>query len=109
MRTKLVRDKIPGLWDDAGRPYTLVQLSELDDQRLREILGAKVTEESREVADALLERDLEHLLEELVDLYDVLRVVRRRLNITQEMMDDAEHQKNSAKGGFTKGYVVTHG
>lgn len=89
---KLVRDKIPEFAKDAV--YRHLTHSEIEPA-----LKKKLIEETGEVVNATSETNL---IEELGDVYEVLRAYLEFKGVNQEEFLKIVGQKRAEKGGFTK-------
>src|SRR5688572_27991335 len=96
---KLVRDRIPEIMRQAGARPAIIQIPQ---HGVLALLNAKLLEEAREVYDA---RDGQ-VIEELADVYEVIREMAARLGITLDDVRLAAEQKRAAKGGFSEGFVL---
>lgn len=93
---KLVRDKIPAIMNADGVQAAVVRI---DDDVLYDIaLRHKLVEESQEAAD---ENEASAQLQEMADVYEVLRA---RMELRGLTMDDLAHYadaKADGRGGFS--------
>lgn len=89
---KLVRDKIPEFAKDAN--YRHLTQSEIEPA-----LKKKLIEETGEVVNATSETNL---IEELGDVYEVLRAYLKFKGVSQEEFLKIVGQKRAEKGGFTE-------
>ena len=90
---KLVRDRIPEIIAaDGRRPEVEV----LDDDRYREALLAKLAEEAAELAAA----DDAEVLDELADLYEVLRALAEQAGCDLGQVAGRADAKGAARGRF---------
>lgn len=91
---KLVRDRIPEIIEaDGRRPVVEV----LDAGRYREALLAKLHEEAAELAAA--EGD-DAVLDELADIYEVLRALIEVARVSLDDVAARAHSKAAERGGF---------
>jgi predicted house-cleaning noncanonical NTP pyrophosphatase (MazG superfamily) len=95
---KLVRDKIPELIRQSGRDVAVRYLS---GEELRGALGAKLSEEAQEAAEAVGNRQA--LVEELADLTEVMSALTALLGIDQQEVLDAAEEKALRRGVFEAG------
>jgi predicted house-cleaning noncanonical NTP pyrophosphatase (MazG superfamily) len=95
-RGKLVRDLIPEIIKEAGGTPVTAQVEGAD---LREALRLKVLEEVNELVDA----DSEHLLEEIADVYEVLRSITTSLSREWSEIEELARQKRIERGAFDRG------
>ena len=95
---KLVRDKIPeGINNAKGKTCNWRILS--DDEYLAE-LDKKLIEEAREFI-------VEHNVEELGDLMEVIFSIMKARNISREQVEQQRIDKKNKKGGFeNKIYLI---
>lgn len=97
MGEKLVRDKIPDIIRESGEtPKVRVAKPEELDKLLRE----KIVEEAQEF---LISGDTE----ELVDIQEAIDALLTLRKADNALVDIQRHSKLLARGGFTKGYVLT--
>ena len=94
---KLVRDRIPELFPDAGK-YRQVTPNEAD-----LLLLAKAVEELGEFFQA---GTPEEIAEELADVLEVLLELADRAGVTQEQVALARAAKKRNRGGFKDGWVL---
>lgn len=94
---KLVRDRIPELFPDAGE-YRQVTPEEAD-----RLLLAKAVEELSEFFQAY---SREEIAEELADLVEVLMELADRAGVTQGDVALARAAKRLSRGGFKEGWVL---
>lgn len=94
---KLVRDKIPELFPDAGS-YLRAHSTELD-----MFLFAKAVEELSEVMQA----EPEELAGEIADLVEVLVAIAQRAGVTPEDIGAARAAKRAERGLFREGWVLS--
>lgn len=97
---KLVRDRIPEIMREAGAKPAIVQVPQYG---VLPLLRAKLLEEAKELFDA---KSHPQIIEELSDVYEVLRETCSRLGITLDDVRLAAEVKRAAKGGFSEGYVL---
>lgn len=97
MREKLVRDKIPDIIRENGETpkVRIAKPKELD-----KLLREKIVEEAREF---LRSGDTE----ELVDIQEAIDALLTLRKADTGLIDIQRHSKLLARGGFTKGYVLT--
>ncbi len=97
MGDKLVRDKIPDIIREKGEsPEVRVAGPDELDVLLRE----KIVEEANEF---LFSGDTE----ELVDIQEAIIAILKLRKADPALIDLQRHSKLLARGGFTKGYVLT--
>ncbi|MGY5873810.1 MAG: nucleoside triphosphate pyrophosphohydrolase [Candidatus Thorarchaeota archaeon] len=97
MGEKLVRDKIPDIIREKGEsPQVRVAKPDELDALLRE----KIVEEAKEF---LLSGDTE----ELVDIQEAIEALLKLRKADPALIEIQRHSKLLARGGFTKGYVLT--
>lgn len=94
---KLVRDKIPELFPDAG------MYSKADWAHVDRLLVAKIVEEAAEVFGA---PSVESMTEEIADVIEALYAYASRVEVTPEDIDRARRRKRSERGGFEEGWVL---
>jgi predicted house-cleaning noncanonical NTP pyrophosphatase (MazG superfamily) len=90
---KLVRDRIPEIIEADGR-RAVVEV--LDEARYREALLAKLTEEAAELAAAADDE----VLEELADLYEVLRALAEQAGLDMAQVEERADVKGAERGRF---------
>jgi predicted house-cleaning noncanonical NTP pyrophosphatase (MazG superfamily) len=96
-KEKLVRDKIPEIIQNDGG---VVELRVASGEELDFLLRQKILEEAQELLK-------EGTTEELVDLLEAIDALLYHRRIDDGMVDIHKHAKRLARGGFTKGYVVS--
>lgn len=97
---KLIRDKIPV--NDGGR-VIVNNLAEIDPEKYRLYLGQKLYEEAWELECALISQDSEETIDELADLFEVLRTIAYLSgNIMADVINHAD-MKYTQRGGFANG------
>jgi predicted house-cleaning noncanonical NTP pyrophosphatase (MazG superfamily) len=90
---KLVRDRIPEIIEaDGRRPVVEV----LDVARYREALLAKLGEEAAELAAA----DEDGVLDELADVYEVLRALAEQAGVDLDQVEERADVKGDERGRF---------
>ena len=87
---KLVRDRIPEIIESSGRHCTIEVLSEADYLRS---LEAKLDEE-------LAEYHQDQNLEELADLWEVIRAIVKAKGYSLEDLEKIRADKEQKRGGF---------
>lgn len=97
---KLVRDKIPDLIVEHGEEASVVNL---EGGALLRALGLKAIEEAAEVADA---KSNYQVIEEIADLYDVIRELMQRLRLSAREVLRASVRKNRKRGRFRHGRML---
>ena len=97
MGEKLVRDKIPDIIRETGESpkIRIAQPDELD-----VLLRQKIVEEAKEF---LVSGDTE----ELVDIQEAIDELLKLRKADPALIEIQRHSKLLARGGFTKGYVLT--
>lgn len=91
---KLVRDRIPHIIESNGKSYRSRLLSE---EEYRDELGTKLREEAEEYFKA---RDDQESLEELADLFEVIRALALVHGATWEEFEAIRADKAAERGGF---------
>ena len=94
---KLVRDKIPTLFPEAGIYYRAPS------GLLDRLLMAKVVEEVAEVFGA---DTAEEVAEEIADVIEVLYALALGVNVGERDIDAARAIKRASRGGFEGGWVL---
>ena len=97
MGEKLVRDKIPEIIKENGETPK-VRIADRDE--LDKLLRLKIVEEAKEF---LLSGDTE----ELVDIQEAIDALLKLRKADPALVEIQRHSKLLARGGFTKGYVLT--
>ncbi|MFP4687816.1 MAG: phosphoribosyl-ATP pyrophosphohydrolase [bacterium] len=87
---KLVRDRIPGIIEQAGKEY---EIEELDDSEYGKYLQRKLTEEMKEYLNS-------GKVEELADILEVIRAILTREGMTFEELEEMRRQKKEKRGAF---------
>ena len=91
---KLVRDKIPNIIEEKGeKAYTRILN---DDEYFKELL-IKLEEETKEVIGT---NNNEDLLEELGDVYEVIKSIAEAKGFSTEDIVEVADEKRSKRGGF---------
>lgn len=98
---KLVRDRIPEIVKKQGKTAETRVAANTDE--FLGFLGAKLIEESNEFIEA---HDREHQIEELADVYEVLRALASTLGIEPEEIQRAQDAKREERGGFEDRIVM---
>lgn len=93
---KLVRDNIPDKIEQNGE---VAVTKILDNQEYREELYKKLLEEANEVVNAKTKDDI---LEELADVYEVVRAISELENSNIDNVVEISNNKKLKRGGFTK-------
>ncbi len=97
MGDKLVRDKIPEIIRENGE-FPIVRIAGHDE--LDVLLREKIVEEAKEF---LFSGDTE----ELVDIQEAIDALLKLRKADPALIELQRHSKLLARGGFTKGYVLT--
>ena len=90
--SKLVRDRIPEIIEDAGNTRVTEILS---DEDYLKMLDAKLEEE-------LAEYHADQNIEELADLMEVIRACAVARGYTPEQLEQVRAEKAAQRGGFEK-------
>ena len=93
---KLVRDLIPEIIELSGKVPITCQVSGPD-------LIAALRVKAKEEVDELFEAEHQHLLEEIADVYEVLRALVVSENHTWSEIEEIAKDKRIKRGGFTEG------
>ena len=96
---KLIRDNIHNYVEDKSRVF---QLERMNTASLVIVLKDKLEEETSEVVTA----EGEELLQELADVYEVLRSICVHSGWTVEDMHDAADKKRAHLGGFSERWFL---
>ena len=94
---KLVRDKIPDLIREAGESP---KIRIADSDELDILLRRKILEEAKEF---LISGDTE----EIVDIQEAIEAILKLRKADSALIELQRHSKLLARGGFTKGYVLS--
>jgi predicted house-cleaning noncanonical NTP pyrophosphatase (MazG superfamily) len=97
---RLIRDDIPKIATDAGQQLCL---RTAEPHEMRGLLIRKLTEETREVADAMTDAET---LDELADLTEVRDALLAELGYTVADLEQARADKLKERGGFTRRIVL---
>lgn len=97
---KLVRDKIVVNIESKGE---IARTNRIESQKLLEFLKKKVIEESLEFYWA---KDHDDIIEELADIYEVIRSSATIYGVTIENIKDKADHKLKEKGGFKTGTIL---
>jgi predicted house-cleaning noncanonical NTP pyrophosphatase (MazG superfamily) len=98
---KLVRDKLPDIYEKLGQRIVWRQLTGMD---LLKALRSKLVEESEEIP--FEEEDRENVIDELGDVEQVIDDIKTKLGISVEEIRGAKQRKFAKKGGFSNGIFV---
>ena len=93
---KLVRDLIPEIIKSSGKVPITCQVSGSD-------LIAALRVKAKEEVDELYEAEHQQLLEEIADVYEVLRALVVRENHTWSEIEEIANAKRVERGGFMDG------
>lgn len=93
---KLVRDRIPELYPDG-------LYVRCDDETRKIMLKLKLAEEIGEVLSAV---GAHGLAEELADVLEVVSALAHAYEISVERLGAVRDDKNTARGGFSGGWVL---
>lgn len=93
---KLVRDKIPELIKERG---ATPRVRLIDQANLYPWLLIKLREEIKEFEES-------PCVEELADMYEVLRALALSLSISVEELEQERQKKYEERGGFHRGIVL---
>lgn len=100
---KLVRDKLPAIYESIGQKAKLKLLSKGEHATA---LIDKIIEEANELRDASLTR--EKMVSEVADVQQALDDYKSLNNINDDEVAKAQQAKNDEKGGFSQGaYIET--
>ena len=97
MGEKLVRDKIPDIIRETGESPK-IRIAKPDELDI--LLRQKIVEEAKEF---LVSGDTE----ELVDIQEAIDELLKLRKADPALIEIQRHSKLLARGGFTKGYVLT--
>lgn len=101
---KLVRDRMPELCaenpDGTYTPMNWRSASTVTEHK--NFLLDKLVEEANEVKNAPNKLEI---IKEIADVREVVRALMRRLDITEEDVEDARERKFIARGSFNKGII----
>lgn len=91
---KLIRDRIPEIIKHNGKtPITRI----LNEKEYIEAIGKKIGEELTEYLEA---ETLEHKVEELADLLELINALAQHEDVTLEDVEKVRKQKAEQRGGF---------
>lgn len=93
---KLVRDNIPKIIEQDQK---ICFIRELDDEDYRTELYKKLEEECQEVIDS---KNPEEILEELADVFEVIKTIAESENKKIDDIIEIANQKRMKYGGFDK-------
>jgi predicted house-cleaning noncanonical NTP pyrophosphatase (MazG superfamily) len=96
-KEKLVRDKIPEIMQNDGNT---VEMRVVSGEELDLLIRKKILEEAEELLK-------ESTTEEIVDLLEAVDALLYHRRIDDGMLEIHKHAKRIARGGFTKGFVVS--
>lgn len=96
--SKLVRDNIPNF-------VPMGKFKQLSVKEIEMAIKVKLAEEVREIQEA---NTKEHLIEELADLYELLKTYVNQQDVTWDEFEESVKKKKKERGGFSKSlYMVT--
>ncbi|MCT0023764.1 nucleoside triphosphate pyrophosphohydrolase [Weissella confusa] len=96
--SKLVRDNIPNFVPTG-------KFKQLSGKEIKIAIKVKLAEEVREIQEASTK---EHLIEELADLYELLKTYVNQQDVTWDEFEESVKKKKKERGGFSKSlYMVT--
>ncbi|MDB5177859.1 MAG: hypothetical protein JWO61_242 [Candidatus Saccharibacteria bacterium] len=98
---KLVRDKLPDMYEELGQRTVLQRLI---GRELLQRLRQKLVEESSEIP--FEDGTREEIIDELSDIEQVMDDIKAHLNISDEEIKAAKQKKLTKKGGFSDGIFV---
>lgn len=107
MTTKLVRDRIPEIMANEGKP---AHIHLLDHRELGMALLDKVTEEAAEVVDACKTIKAHRrmgIAMEIADLIEVLRAVAAYEKIPWHYVREVRMERLKERGGFKRGMLLS--
>jgi predicted house-cleaning noncanonical NTP pyrophosphatase (MazG superfamily) len=93
---KLVRDHIPALLAQTG--YTC-DTATMNEQEYEQALREKLIEEALEAASA---SEMQQLITELADLYEVIDTLMNDNNIAPEVVRAEQERRRQERGGFAQ-------
>ncbi len=93
---KLIRDRITEIIKENGR---IPEISILGEDRFREALKAKMTEEAKELLEA---KTKEEVLNELADIEELIRAISKNYGISSTKIEKYRLKKLKNRGGFEK-------
>jgi predicted house-cleaning noncanonical NTP pyrophosphatase (MazG superfamily) len=99
-KARLVRDKIPQIMRLEGKQPVIRNATGAE---LVDALREKLVEEALEAREA---ESREELVEELIDVSEVMRAIRRALLISRGEFGALRDRKAKARGRFSKGFVL---
>lgn len=100
---KLTRDKVRQNFDAAKAD---IECENLTGSALLKALKEKILEESQEVFDA---KNNAELIEEIADVQEVIRVLLKTANISEEEVAKAQADKLQKRGSFEEGLFIHYG
>ena len=98
---KLVRDKVVEFMNDRGIAKTKSRY--VEGKEYQTFLFAKLMEECAEVIGSNTKGQL---TEELADLLEVIKAIRKHAGITEMELGETQTQKFCEKGGFFEGCIM---
>jgi len=98
---KLVRDKLPGIYEKLDQRITWRHLNGL---ALLKALQDKLIEESAEIP--FENNNIESIIDELADVEQVMDDIKAKLAISDIEVEKAKQRKLVKKGGFSNGIFV---
>src|SRR5436305_6264082 len=92
---KLIRDHIPEI---IRRNNLQCDITTMNEEEFRQALRIKLQEEAQEVAEA----DLDDLIKELADLYEVIDTIMTMYHIDSDAVRNMQIRRREERGGFTQ-------
>lgn len=96
MKVKLVRSKMKKMIEDTGK-YKTVNISR---GMYKQLLAEKLIEEAHELAEAMLEGDINSIMEESGDLSSVMNAIMKTFSIDYYKVIEIEGDKQEERGNF---------
>ena len=93
---KLVRDRIPEILAQAGYTY---ETTTMDEQEYQQALREKLVEEALEAVTA---SEIQQLITELADLYEVIDTLMSDNNIDPDTVRAEQEWRRQERGGFAQ-------
>lgn len=104
MSEKLVRDKMPDICK-SDPTKTPMNYRVAKEQEMAQLLAIKLIEEANELSEAVKNRDIYNILEEMADVEEVLLTPSHYLDISCAQLVNVKKNKLIERGGFYRGIV----
>ena len=97
---KLVRDKMPGIWNSAKKEF---KIHTADDKEFDVALRAKIFQEAQEAVDA---QTKDKAISEMATIIECVDEYLKLHKTTKEEFENKRKEKNEKMGSFSKKTIV---